>query len=183
VTPAVRTFKNDDLDDVVALIIAAWGALDGIPASIAHEFVEPGNVKRDVAQRARSSLLLVAQEPAGADTPDEGASNGDIIGIVNYTPGPDDPYAEFDDADAAGIRMLGVRPDAQGRGVGAALVHECVRRARAQRKQRIVLHTTPWMPTARRLYSKLGFRRAPERDFTPLEDVELLGYVMDLTKP
>ena len=125
---------------------------------------------RDVEGRARDAVVLVAVE-------------GDsVLGAVTYVPGPG-PYAEFDDLDAAGIRMLAVAPEAQGRGVGTALVRECLDRARSEGRSRVVLHSTPWMVTAGRIYPRLGFRRAPERDWAPAPEVELVGYVLELGAP
>jgi predicted N-acetyltransferase YhbS len=121
---------------------------------------------RNVAGRARDAVVLVA------------ADDDSILGAVTYVPGLG-PYAEFDDPDAAGIRMLAVAPAAQGRGVGAALVQACLDRARSEGRARVVLHSTPWMVTAGRMYGRLGFRRAPERDWAPAPDVELLGYEFD----
>jgi predicted N-acetyltransferase YhbS len=74
---------------------------------------------RNVAGRARDAVVLVA------------ADDDSILGAVTYVPGLG-PYAEFDDPDAAGIRMLAVTPAAQGRGVGAALVQACLDRARSE---------------------------------------------------
>lgn len=123
----------------------------------------------DVARRARETVVLVAVD--GSDV---------LLGSVTFVPGLG-PYAEFEGPDEAGIRMLVVGPAAQGRGVGRALVEACVERARAAGKARVSLHTTPSMLTAQRLYQRLGFRRAPERDWMPGDgNVRLLGYVLDL---
>ncbi len=121
----------------------------------------------DVASRAKEAEVLVAVDWAGA-----------LLGSVTYVPGLG-PFAEFEAADEAGIRMLVVAPGAQRRGVGAALVQACVDRARAAGKRRISLHTTPSMLAAQRLYQRLRFRRAPERDLS-FDDLHLLGYVLDL---
>ena len=122
---------------------------------------------RDVAARAAHATVLVA------------ADGDHIVGTVTYVPARS-PYAEFDDDDAVGIRMLAVHPTAQRLGVGRALVEECLRLARAQGRARVVLHTTPWMTTAQRLYERLGFERAPERDWRPRPEVQLIGYVLEL---
>jgi GNAT superfamily N-acetyltransferase len=64
----------------------------------------------------------------------------------------------------------GVDPDARGAGRGAAaggrrgLARECLRRARERTATAIGLHTAARMPSATRLYERLGFRRAPEFD-------------------
>jgi ribosomal protein S18 acetylase RimI-like enzyme len=60
--------------------------------------------------------------------------------------------------------MLAVDPAAQGRGVGPALVAECLDRARAAGRQRMVIGSTEWMTTAHRIYERIGFVRVPELD-------------------
>lgn len=76
-------------------------------------------------------------------------------------------------AGVAGIRSMGVDPSAQGRGVGAALVGECIRRARAAGADAITLHTAEWLPAAIRLYERCGFVRDPGRDVRATEVMEL----------
>jgi GNAT superfamily N-acetyltransferase len=65
------------------------------------------------------------------------------------------------------LRLLAVAPEARGLGVGAALVRECARRARAAGAGALGLHTSASMAAARRMYARLGFERAPEHDFRP----------------
>jgi GNAT superfamily N-acetyltransferase len=125
-------------------------------------------VRKDLEERLDKSVLVGAW------------IEGRLAGIVNYVNGPHDPYAEFGREDEAGMRGLAVGLDQQGRGVGAALVTYCIERARAEGKSRLVLHTTPWMRTAQRLYPRLGFRRTPEIDFSPAPGIPLIGYTLDL---
>lgn len=106
--------------------------------------------------------------------------DGRVLGTATYVPCPSSAYAELLGPGDAGMRMLAVDPAAQGRGVGKALVAACVARARADRVRRLVLHTTPWMERAHRLYERAGFRRAPARDWTPMPEIPLRGYVLDL---
>ena len=92
------------------------------------------------------------------------ARRGDqVVGGVTFVPGPG-PYAQLITENEAELRMLVVDPEAQGRGVGAALVQACVELARAAGKRNLVLGTMPAMVAAQRLYARLGFRRTPERD-------------------
>ena len=76
------------------------------------------------------------------------------------------------------IRMLGVAPNAQGRGAGTALVRECV--ARAGGSRRVVLSTQTVAHGSHRLYERLGFVREPARDWAPVPGVALLCYVLEL---
>lgn len=78
------------------------------------------------------------------------------------------------------VRLLAVAPAARGRGVGHALMNECVRRARQSRAAALTLHTTDIMQAAVRLYERLGFRRAPELDIQPAPGVTVKGYRLSL---
>jgi predicted N-acetyltransferase YhbS len=80
------------------------------------------------------------------------------------------------------VRLLAVAPAARGQGIGAALMHECIRRARRSGAQSVMLHTTDLMQTAMRLYERLGFRHVPELDFQPAPGVTINGYRLDLDK-
>jgi ribosomal protein S18 acetylase RimI-like enzyme len=123
---------------------------------------------RDVAGRSRRSELLVARTPAGR-----------IVGSVALVLG-----GEFGEVltsrDEAGFRMLVVDASMRGGGVGELMVRTCLDRARAAGKRRAVISTDPRMTSAHRLYERLGFRRLPERDWSPMDGVHLLVYVLDL---
>jgi N-acetylglutamate synthase-like GNAT family acetyltransferase len=67
-------------------------------------------------------------------------------------------------AGEAEFRVLAVTPKARGTGVGAALVQACVAQAKASGATALVLWSQPTMPSAHRLYERLGFVRVPERD-------------------
>ena len=77
--------------------------------------------------------------------------------------------------------MLAVDPAHQGRGIGHALTEWCLARARADGRERMVLHTGEWMPAAVRLYERLGFVRVPELDFSPAPGIKLIAYSLGLT--
>lgn len=78
------------------------------------------------------------------------------------------------------IRLLAVAPAARGKGIGAALTQECIRRMRASGASTITLHTLDMMPVAMRMYEKLGFVRMPELDYYPVPEVVIKGYRYDL---
>jgi len=128
-----------------------------------------------VAGRAASADVLVAVE------------DGTALGSVTYVPGPSSPLHEFDDPDAASIRMLAVALGAQGRGVGHALAAACVDRARAAGRHRVVLYSTDPMAIARAMYERMGFVRDAPRDWSfEREDgsvVMLRCYVLEFGVP
>ena len=76
--------------------------------------------------------------------------------------------------------MLAVAPAAQGRGVGRALVAQVIDGFRATEARSIVLCSMTTMTAAHRLYESLGFRRDPGLDWSPVPDVVLVAFRLDL---
>lgn len=157
----VRAIHDDEIAALSALTVAAYSELDMDIGDYRDELA-------DVAGRVRDADVLVAID------------NGRVLGGVTYVGDPANVYAEFDDVDGAGIRMLAVAAHARGRGVGAALVDACIALTRADGRRRIVLHTTDAMGAAQRMYHRLGFTRAIARDWRPRPGVALLGYELVL---
>ncbi|MGH2738753.1 MAG: GNAT family N-acetyltransferase [Actinomycetota bacterium] len=67
--------------------------------------------------------------------------------------------------DQAHVRMLGVHPDVQGRGIGRRLMEGAADEAGRAGKRRITLETTDAMVTAQRLYESMGYRRGDDLVF------------------
>lgn len=74
------------------------------------------------------------------------------------------------------IRLLAVTPSMRGHGIGAALVRECMHRARQSGAAAVTLHTTDMMQVAMRMYERMGFVRVPELDFHPGPEITVKGY-------
>jgi ribosomal protein S18 acetylase RimI-like enzyme len=122
---------------------------------------------RDVAGRARSARVLVA------------ADGGALLGCVTLILA-DGPLREISSPHEGEFRMLAVDPAAQGRGVGEALVRACVDEVRHAGRTRVVISSAGDMLAAHRLYERLGFTRAPARDWWPIPDVQLRVYELAL---
>ena len=98
-----------------------------------------------------------------------------MLGSVTYAPEPG-PLQEIAGPGEAEFRMLSVSPAAQGRGVGEALCREVLDRSRERGLAGVVCSSQSGMTAAHRLYERLGFERAPERDWSPTAGVTLIVF-------
>lgn len=134
-------------------------------------FCAPGDpyleVLADAAGRARLAEVWVA------------ADDGELLGTVTFCR-PGTAYAELSRADEGEFRMLAVAGAARGRGAGRALVRACLDRARELGLTGVRISSLPEMTRAHRLYLSMGFRRAPQDDWTPVPQVTLLAFVARL---
>lgn len=158
----IRPVRPEEYEAAGELVLAAYEDLPGD-----HMSPDYAAQLRDVARRATEAEVLVALAPG-------------LVGCVSLVTDPSSPWAELLEPAEAGIRMLAVHPSAQGRGVGACLVRACEERARERGCAALMLHTTPWMSAAQRLYESAGFERLQERDFSPVPEVPLLAYRLAL---
>jgi len=79
----------------------------------------------------------------------------DETGVIGYQISTGNPFG-------AHLARLGVRPEAQGRGVGSALVHDLIQRAGGLQSGRLSVNTQDNNIASLRLYEKLGFVRTGE---------------------
>ena len=80
----------------------------------------------------------------------------DETGIIGYQISTGNPFG-------AHLARLGVRPEAQGRGIGSALIHDLIQRAGGLQSGRLSVNTQDDNFASLRLYEKLGFVRTGER--------------------
>lgn len=167
-TILVRAAEPADFPVIAQLTVAAYEADGQLKGEYGYR-----RVLANVPARATAGDLLVAVDEA----------TDAVLGAVTFVL-PGTPYAELAGPGEAEFRMLAVDPAAQGRGAGAALVDACVARATELGCSAVVICVRSGLaPVAQRLYARLGFVRAPEKDWTPVPGVELLGLRLDLTPP
>jgi GNAT superfamily N-acetyltransferase len=167
----IRLIHSEECGELGRITVEAYRDLFEEDALGAYE-----NELLDVDARRLDSEVFVAVD-----------DDGTLMGGVTYVPNAESSMSEFNDPDGAGIRMLAVDPRCQGVGAGRALVEACIARARSQHRQRIILHSTPIMTTARVLYQEIGFVASPELDiwFDDPSNAEgdpfhLIAYVLTL---
>ena len=159
----LRRARPEDYDVVGAVTLAAYQPqLSESSSSYADRL-------RNAEARDLEAELWVAV------TPDD----QEVLGTVTLCRNGS-PWREIAAADEGEFRMLAVAPQAQGRGIGEALVRHVLDRFREQGSPAVVLSTTPGMAAAHRLYERLGFTRCPDRDWSPLPGVDLIVYRLEL---
>ncbi len=153
----LRRATAEELERVGDLTVRAYAAFTLGPAD---PYVER---LRDAASRAAGAELWVAVD-------------GDrLLGNVTYCP-PGSAYREVSRGDEGEFRMLAVDPDARGSGAGTALAAHCEERAREHHAVGMAISSLAEMTDAHRIYSRLGYARDPERDWSPLPGVELIAF-------
>ena len=120
---------------------------------------------RDVARRAADAELLVA------------AADGRALGTVTFVP-DGGPLGQIARPHEAEFRMLAVEPSAHGRGVGTALLRRVLDDSRRHGRAGVVCSSLKEMRAAHRIYQRLGFGRAPQRDWSLAPGVELLAFAL-----
>jgi GNAT superfamily N-acetyltransferase len=146
----IRDARPDELDDVGALMVAAYREYAPLmPPAAWRAYARDIEA---VASRQGQAQLIV------------GEAAGRLAGAVTFYPPGAGPWWP---PEWAGFRLLAVDPARRGEGVGRALVGEAIARAGALGAQTLGIHTTPWMRAAMALYDSLGFVRDPGCDFEP----------------
>jgi ribosomal protein S18 acetylase RimI-like enzyme len=161
-TVLVRPAHTDELAEIGELTVRAYAA---------DAFVDPAedyaHQLRDAVTRAREAEVYVA------------IVQDQVAGTVTFCP-QGSAWSEVAQGDEGEFRMLAVSPEARRRGVAGALVGVCIERARELGYDALVLSSLRVQEPAHRLYERLGFRRMPDRDWSPAPGVDLLVFRLDL---
>jgi ribosomal protein S18 acetylase RimI-like enzyme len=158
----VRPAHADELDEVGELTVRAYA-----------EWLEPDDFYvrqlRDAATRAREAEVYVA------------LLGQDLAGTVTFCP-QESPWSEIAQPGEGEFRMLAVDPAHRRQGVAEALVGVCLERARELGYDALVLSSLAEQAPAQRIYQRLGFIRVPDRDWSPVEGVDLMAFVLRLAE-
>jgi len=155
----VRPAKPAEYAAIGEITVAAY--VDGGYISHGHGYVEE---LADTMTRAARAEVWVATDETDR-----------VLGSVTWCPAGS-TWREIAGDDEGEFRMLAVAAEARGRGVGEALVHACLDRARADGLSGVAISTMDVMTGAHRLYERLGFSRVPEADWSPVDGVCLLAF-------
>jgi ribosomal protein S18 acetylase RimI-like enzyme len=158
----VREARPEEYPEIGMLSVEAYRVNGQLDERYTHFLVDVG------ARAAHGTVLVAVDERTGA-----------VLGGVTLVL-PGSPLAELCGEGEAEFRALAVAPQAQRRGVGAALVRACLDRAGELGAHAVVICTRDIAVDAQQLYQRLGFVRTPERDWFPMPGVVLLALRREL---
>jgi len=165
----IRLAREDEYDAVGTLTVAGYDADGYLRKADGSYDRDYASWLADGATRGRDGELLVAAE------------GDELLGTVTWCP-PGSPYRELAVRDDQGeFRTLSVAPHARGRGIGRALVADCLTRARSAGLTEMLLCSLNEMAPAHQLYASLGFVRRPELDWSPYDGVDLWAFSLRLS--
>ena len=155
---------DDDLQAFGRLVRDSYVALPDSPVEPDYELE-----LLDVVARVEQAVVF-------------GAFDGERpLGCITFVADASSPYAEDLLDGESSFRMLAVDAAARSRGVGEALTVRCIDEARSLGSEAVFIHSGTWMPTAHRLYGRLGFERVPGRDWRFVDPpFTLLGFRLSL---
>ena len=156
----IRDARPDELEEVGELRVTAYQAAG---------FMSPDSGYAPTLRalgRDGAGAVLVAVDDEDADR---------ILGTVMLQLPPHGGEIGVGQEEAE-VRALAVVPGEQGKGTGSALLRAVIVRAAHESVRHLVLLTQPEMRGAQLLYRRAGFRRLPERDWSPVPGRMLLAY-------
>ena len=142
----LRPARSSDLAAVAALVSTAYAAYE---SEMTAEMWRVYSADLGPSQETLATTLVAELD-------------GEVVGAVRYSGSVPDELGLL--PDAAMVRALAVLPALEGRGIARRLMEECRRRAVADGKPTLMLHTTSFMKRAAELYVRLGYTRTPAYD-------------------
>ncbi len=170
---SVRNALPSEYADIGRLMVGVYAQLDGFP----KESEQPDYYKMlanvgELTVKPETELLVAV------------SVEGELYGAVVYF-GDIQYYGSGGSAtqekDAAGFRLLAVKPEVRGRGVGKLLTKECIRKSREKGLSQVIIHSTMAMQTAWRMYESFGFKRSKDLDFIQ-GDLPVFGFRLRLSE-
>jgi ribosomal protein S18 acetylase RimI-like enzyme len=154
----VRKARPDEFTRVGALMVNVYSQLEGFP----KESEQP-NYYRMLANIGELTIKPEIELLVAVDT------TNNILGAVVYFSDMEfygSGGTATQEKNAAGFRVLAVDPIARGKGIGKMLTQACIEKAKSQKVDQVIIHTTKAMQTAWNMYEKMGFTRSEDLDFS-----------------
>ena len=154
----IREIDKSEYQRLGELTVAVYSKLDGFPSAEEQpEYYERLSNIGTLNQQKHTKVLVALTE-----------QNELVGGVVYYS--DMSMYGSGGTAtqelNASGIRLLSVDTSFRSMGIGKALTQECIKLAKLDGNNQVILHTTQAMKTAWGLYEKLGFKPSSDLDFS-----------------
>lgn len=153
----IQNAKHGQFDEIGKLMVQVYSQLQGFPTAIEQPnyYKMLANIGTLTDNPTTELLIAVTAENT-------------IMGAVVY-------FSDMQfygsggtatkELDASGFRLLAVDPAARAKGIGKLLVNECIRKAKDNKHNQMIIHSTMAMQIAWKMYENMGFRRAEYLDF------------------
>ncbi|MUT67196.1 GNAT family N-acetyltransferase [Paenibacillus sp. NEAU-GSW1] len=147
----IRDATDTDREAVLALMLEAYGQYAKVmPEEGWKQYAE--NIKESVDREGPIARILAELD-------------GEIVGSVQLFASSETAYGAPElGITSPIIRLLATSPRARGKGVATALIKESARRSVELGADTLHLHTSDMMASAVKLYERLGFERARDKE-------------------
>ncbi len=169
----IREIKREEYEPLGNLMVHVYSSLEGFPSPVEQPnyYEMLSNIGK--LNEQENTIVLIAE-----------STEKEILGgIVYYS-----SMAQYGSGgiatqqkNASGIRLLCVDTKSRGLGVGKALTQKCIKLAAADGNSEVILHTTQAMQVAWGMYTKLGFERSADLDFSQ-QGFPVFGFRYQLPK-
>jgi ribosomal protein S18 acetylase RimI-like enzyme len=141
-----RAADENDLEDLQKLGLDSYGLLK-------KELTADNWLKMEAVLKSDQTFPLLVKTTFGFVCEE----NSKLLGMAFLVPSgnPTKIYS----SDTSYIRMVGVHPNAAGKGIAQNLTRFCIEKAKRLGEKTIRLHSAEIMYTARHIYEKLGFKK------------------------
>lgn len=167
----VRNALSDEFQEIGRLMVSVYSSLKGFPSPKEQpKYYEMLSNIGEQTNKPCTELLAAVNK------------DGKVLGAVVYF--SDMLYygsggSATQEKNASGFRLLAVDEVARGMGVGKALSEACIKKARDDANQQLIIHTTSAMQIAWAMYEKLGFKSSKDLDFMQ-QDLQVFGFRKEL---
>ncbi len=167
----IRNAEPSEFDAIGKLMVDVYSRLEGFPkASEQPEYYRMLSNVGELMQKPLTELLIAV------------SSDNQIKGAVVYF-GDMQYYGSGGTAtkekNAAGFRLLAVDPLTRGAGIGKLLTNECIKKAKFQQANQVIIHSTNAMQIAWKMYENMGFKRSEDLDFMK-DELHVFGFRLHL---
>lgn len=165
---SVRSYTEADGENVKAVLLDAYGEFESTLTAEQWEHYR-SSIVASIADAATSARLVAVLD-------------GQIVGSVFLFDSSDKAYGNPElNIQTPIIRLLAVSRRARGRGVATELIRASARLAAERGEDTLHLHTSDVMASAVRLYERLGFERAYDKEFH-VGDILVKSYRLHLNR-